>query len=353
MRQLCSLVNISYGKCFEPLLEEDLSLILLTGYPDRVCQIRPQSKKNISGKKELNLCQGGGAFLSQTSVVQDSEFFIAIEAEESVQAISQSDSSLIRICHGIEPELLIAAPEDFIQDIEDYSWNAQGQRVRGAKKTLYGKLVLEERQIKEHTTKHEEVLVKQLALNWPKPFEDASSLHFLTVRVALSKNAGCNLSIPDFLGEDFELLLSHICEGKRSFTEILEKDLDDYLEELLSFNDKKVLAELFPSHIVIGKGRKVKVHYEEGKPPWVASRLQDFFGTLQTPRICRGSIPLVVHLLAPNTQSVQVTTDLSGFWERGYLEVKKELSRRYPRHSWPDDPKTAEPPEYIQKRRRS
>ena len=79
--------------------------------------------------------------------------------------------------------------------------------------------------------------------------------------------------------------------------------------------------------------------------------MQDFFGTLDTPRICNGTIPLVTHLLAPNMQSVQVTTDLAGFWERGYLEVKKELSRKYPRHSWPDNPKTAEPPEIILRKR--
>jgi ATP-dependent helicase HrpB len=30
-----------------------------------------------------------------------------------------------------------------------------------------------------------------------------------------------------------------------------------------------------------------------------------------------------------------MTTDLAGFWDRLYPEVRKELSRRYPKHSWP------------------
>jgi ATP-dependent helicase HrpB len=38
---------------------------------------------------------------------------------------------------------------------------------------------------------------------------------------------------------------------------------------------------------------------------------------------------------------VQITTDLAGFWETGYPEVKKELKGRYPKHYWPDDPLTA------------
>lgn len=80
----------------------------------------------------------------------------------------------------------------------------------------------------------------------------------------------------------------------------------------------------------------MKVHYDRGKPPWIESRLQDFFGMRETPRI--GSVPVVVHLLAPNHRPVQVTTDLAGFWERLYPEVRRELSRRYPKHKWPEKP---------------
>ena len=58
----------------------------------------------------------------------------------------------------------------------------------------------------------------------------------------------------------------------------------------------------------------------------------------ETPRIANGTVPLVVHLLAPNQRPVQTTTDLAGFWQRLYPEVRRELSRRYPKHAWPEDP---------------
>jgi ATP-dependent helicase HrpB len=80
------------------------------------------------------------------------------------------------------------------------------------------------------------------------------------------------------------------------------------------------------------------VHYEAGQPPWIASRLQDFFGMRQTPAIAGGAVPLVVRLLAPNQRPVQTTTDLAGFWQRLYPQVRKELSRRYPKHAWPENP---------------
>ena len=35
---------------------------------------------------------------------------------------------------------------------------------------------------------------------------------------------------------------------------------------------------------------------------------------------------------------IQVTSDLAGFWERLYPQVRKELSRRYPKHKWPEKP---------------
>jgi ATP-dependent helicase HrpB len=45
------------------------------------------------------------------------------------------------------------------------------------------------------------------------------------------------------------------------------------------------LNEVASARIRLQNGRQTKVHYERGKPPWIASRLQDFFGMRDTPRI--------------------------------------------------------------------
>jgi ATP-dependent helicase HrpB len=100
----------------------------------------------------------------------------------------------------------------------------------------------------------------------------------------------------------------------------------------------RLLNEIAPSRIRLPNGRQTKVNYETGKPPWIASRLQDFFGLRETPRIANGKVALVVQLLAPNKRPVQTTTDLTGFWQRLYPQVRRELSRRYPKHAWPEDP---------------
>ena len=101
-----------------------------------------------------------------------------------------------------------------------------------------------------------------------------------------------------------------------------------------NFNCHRLIEELAPERIRLPGGRQVRIHYEPGQPPWIASRLQDFFGMTATPMVGRG-VPLVVRLLAPNNRPVQMTTDLAGFWTRLYPQLRKELSRRYPKHKWP------------------
>ena len=59
--------------------------------------------------------------------------------------------------------------------------------------------------------------------------------------------------------------------------------------------------------------------------------------------LATGRVPVVLHLLSPNYRPVQVTDDLRSFWTNTYVQVRKDLRNRYPRHSWPEDPWTATP----------
>jgi ATP-dependent helicase HrpB len=132
-------------------------------------------------------------------------------------------------------------------------------------------------------------------------------------------------------------VLHDLCSGLRSFSE-LKTATTEFVILLEQKMDSKLLRELAPVSVRLQNGRQAKIHYEHGKPPWIASRLQDFFGMRDTPRIGSGRTPLVIHLLAPNQRAVQTTTDLAGFWERLYPQVRRELMRRYPRHAWPERP---------------
>jgi ATP-dependent helicase HrpB len=148
-------------------------------------------------------------------------------------------------------------------------------------------------------------------------FVDRDALEQLLARAAF---AGIPIDVASTLTE--------LCRGRTSFAEITDV--------LVALRPSRI-DQAAPEKLKLPGGREVRVHYETGKPPWIESRLQDFFGVKETPRI--GATPVVVHLLAPNRRPVQVTSDLKGFWERLYPQVRRELSRRYPKHKWPEAPR--------------
>jgi ATP-dependent helicase HrpB len=98
--------------------------------------------------------------------------------------------------------------------------------------------------------------------------------------------------------------------------------------------------------LLIPSGRHARLVYEPDRPPVLAVRLQELFGWTETPRVARGRVPVLLHLLGPNYRPVQITSDLRSFWATTYHQVRKDLRGRYPKHAWPEDPLQAQPPGY-------
>jgi ATP-dependent helicase HrpB len=102
------------------------------------------------------------------------------------------------------------------------------------------------------------------------------------------------------------------------------------------------LDRLAPAAVTVPSGRRVPLDYRgavsAGDPPVLAVRVQEMFGSRETPAVVDGRVPVVLHLLSPAGRPVQVTTDLAGFWSGSWGEVRKQMAGRYPKHDWPDDP---------------
>ncbi len=90
-------------------------------------------------------------------------------------------------------------------------------------------------------------------------------------------------------------------------------------------------------------GSRIAIRYHEDNPPALAVRMQEMFGEATTPRIAEGRVPPVLELLSPAQRPLQITRDLSAFWQGAYREVQKEMKGRYPKHVWPDDPANTAP----------
>ncbi len=129
-------------------------------------------------------------------------------------------------------------------------------------------------------------------------------------------------------------------------------DLLAILQNSLNWEKQKALEKLAPSAIEVPSGSSIKIDYAApGEPPVLAVRLQEVFGLTETPKINNGKNSVVMHLLSPGYKPVQVTSDLKSFWGNAYFEVRKDLKRRYPKHSWPDDPWTAEAVRGVKKKK--
>jgi ATP-dependent helicase HrpB len=287
---------------------------VLSGFPDRVARLR-------AGKQVL-LSTGGSAELEGESPRY--EFMVAVDAEDR----KEKPLPLIRMTARIEPEWLIDLFPDHVKDQSSVVWNRVAERVDAVSALLYDELMIQEsRGAVPDPQAAAELLAQKAQEAGIERFVDVDDLNEFLGRVEFA-----GLAVPDI-----PQALRELCVGLRSFAELKKAAVD-----LVSVLEQKIGArrfrELAPESIRLQKGRQTKVHYERGKPPWIASRLQDFFGMHDTPRIGPERTPLVVHLLAPNQRAVQTTTDLAGFWERLYPEVRRELMRRYPRHAWPERP---------------
>ena len=128
--------------------------------------------------------------------------------------------------------------------------------------------------------------------------------------------------------------------------------VEDVLLAYLEQPQRRALQQFAPDRIELPSGRAAVVDYAAPAGPTIAARLQEFFGLPAVGALAGGRVPVVLELLAPNHQPVQVTTDLASFWKNVYPSVRRELSRRYPRHSWPEDPLAANPEARPQRRRR-
>jgi ATP-dependent helicase HrpB len=122
------------------------------------------------------------------------------------------------------------------------------------------------------------------------------------------------------------------------------------LASLLDWRQAQRLDREAPREIALPSGRRARIDYISAEEPVLAVRIQEMFGATATPAIAGGRVPLLLHLLSPAQRPIQVTRDLAGFWTSGYAEVRSELRGRYPRHFWPEDPRTAAPTSRVRPR---
>jgi len=337
-KQLERIVERSGDRRAAPATDDDidreLQIAILTGFPDRV------GKRRTPRSAEIVFAGGGSGTLAPSSSVIDAELVVAVDVAET-GARGQLGKVQIRRASAIDPSWLLDLFLDRIAERDELVWNAQKERVERITQLTYDGLPIDEHRDVEGARRAgraaAELLAKQALTAGIEKFVERDALAQWRARVALVASVANQPDLVAPTDEALAAIIARACEGAISFAELRATSLLDLLDASLG-EHRALVDRLAPTHLNLPRRRRAPIHYSLDQPPWIASRMQDFFGLARAPAICDGRVPLVIHLLAPNQRPVQVTSDLPGFWVKHYPALRKQLMRRYPKHAWPEDP---------------
>lgn len=315
---------------------EEAGALVSLAYPDRIARRR-------GGLGRYQQAGGGGAIVDETDPL----------AREEWLAIAATDGD------RREARVFLAAPLS-IADIESLhaetlvtedrvTWDERAGAVVAARERRLGRIVLASEPLGAAAGER----VAAALLSWISraglsvlPWTDAAVR--LRRRIEFLRRAEGDASdLPDL--SDAALLatlpdwLGPHLQGITRKGQLDAIDLAAVLGGSLSYEQRRRLDAEAPTHLTVPSGSHIPVDYDSGDVPVLAVRLQEMFGASETPRLARGRVPILLHLLSPAARPLQVTGDLAGFWRGAYAEVRREMRGRYPKHHWPEDPLSAQP----------
>ncbi len=327
----------------------DAGVLLAFAYPDRIARRRP------SGEGRFTLANGRGAYFATPQGLGSQEFIVAVDVDDAER----------------EARILLAAPltraalmEHFADRIlarDTVEWQPREQAVLARHTLELDALVLEDKPLTP--LPEEQALaamvsgVRQLgieALPWDRDTRELQA-RIAFVRAQLPVADGEAQAWPDLcdaaLLRSLEAWLPPWLAGMTRREHLARLELADALRAQLNFEQQRQLASWAPTHLTVPSGSHIRVDYQDDSAPLVAVRLQEVFGLAATPLLGPKQVPVTFRLLSPAQRPVQVTRDLASFWRNAYLEVRKDLRGRYPKHHWPEDPLQAQASRGARRRR--
>ncbi|KAF0594613.1 ATP-dependent helicase HrpB [Pseudomonas aeruginosa] len=318
-----------------------LGCLLALAYPDRVAQQRR------AGGGEYRLANGRAAIFTEPDALMKHSWLVVAE----LGSRQGQREERIYLATDLDPSLFENVLAEQVTVVDELDWDDRAGALVAERQRKVGELVLSREPLKElDADARSRALLGLVRKKGLELLPWTSELRQWQARVALLRELDMaqqgQSKWPCFRDDTLlatleEWLLPYLNNVSRlSHFSLL--DLGSILRGALPWPLPQELDELAPTHIKVPSGSSIKLDYSES-PPVLAVRLQEMFGLADTPRIAGGKLPIKLHLLSPARRPVQVTQDLANFWRSTYLEVKKDLKGRYPKHWWPDDPMEAEP----------
>jgi len=326
-QQLLQLMGGRRGRGGQPSADAVRAPLLILAWPDRIARRRPGDEGRYL------LASGRGAVCRNSRA----ELLVALQVDGGDGAegvIHQSTAITVDQLRQTVPQLITRQ--------RSVSWDQAAARVAATEHEQIRAVVLSSRQIAADDAEATALLLEQLRsqgvalLGWSETARQLQSRVMLAGRL-LPEEGWPDLS-DTWLSEHPEQWLANRLSGLRSQQDLGQLAILPLLQELVGWTLMQLLDSVVPAGLTVPSGRRIGLDYTDQEGPVLSVKLQELFGLAESPLICRGRRAVLVHLLSPAGRPVAVTRDLKGFWERGYLEVRKELRGRYPKHPWPDDP---------------
>ncbi len=310
--------------------DPDLALLraLLAAFPDRL------ARRRADDPRRGVLASGRGVRLGPGCAVERGELFLAVDAEAG------AGEALVRLASRVERGWVDGGRT---RAEIDCVFDQARARVVGRRRLFLGELVLEENETSADDAARAEALLAEAARREPARALglERPEVVALLARVAFLRRHCPELALPALDEAALAELAGELVVGRRSFEELARAPLAELLRARLPHEALRALEREAPERLEVPSGSWLRLDYAGGGAPVLAARIQELFGWRETPRVARGRVPVLLHLLAPSGRPQQVTDDLASFWRGAYFDVRKDLRRRYPRHDWPEDPLSA------------
>jgi len=318
--------------------------LLAAGFPDRIAARRGvmDGAFRLAGISGTGAAGGQGARLPATDPLGKSPLLAVAELE------LVGTEARIRMAAPLDRAVLVARfPERLVEE-SGAAFDARAGAVLARRRLRFGPLVLEELPLPPGAPGADpEAIAAALAdaaaerclrdLNW------TDTARQLQARLAWLRRIEPDGPWPDVA--DATLVagvrdwLAPRLAGRTRLTELGALNVPELLLAPLGWDDRQRLETALPTRIDLLGGRSAAIDYTRD-PPTLEARAQHLFGLDTLPKLAGGRVPLQVSLLSPAGRPIAVTGDLAAFWRGGWVEVRKEMRGRYPKHAWPEAPWT-------------
>ena len=311
--------------------------VLSFAYPDRIAQRR------TGDAPRYLMSGGGGAALPLGEELGAEPWLVAADLD------GDRREARIRAAAAVSEEDVLRFHTDSLVSEDVVRWDGKAGKVVSETQDRLGAIVLRRRPAEASDAAIRAAMVEGIAEAGLERLSWSAAAKQLCARV---KWAGMD-DWPDLSVEGLTKNLDWLApfiQG-RTKADWDRIDLLAALEARLGWEAKSQLDSLAPTHLTAPTGTRLRVDYS-GAAPAISVRLQEMLGQTRHPTIGAQRIPVVITLLSPAQRPIQVTSDLPGFWQTSYPEVRKEMRSRYIRHHWPEDPAEAAPMTRSIKRKR-